>query len=73
MLQIDKNGDGTIDLSELQEALDLCGFKLPAWKVRKMIEDYDNKKTQTKGKLVFSEFKKVVNLFYSSLSINYIN
>lgn len=25
-----------------------------------MIEDYDNKKTETKGKLVFSEFKKVV-------------
>jgi len=24
-----------------------------------MIEDYDNKTTQTKGKLVFSEFKKV--------------
>lgn len=57
--KIDKNGNGTIELSELQEALDLCGFKLPAWKVRKMIEDYDNKKTQTKGKLVFSEFKKL--------------
>jgi len=57
--KIDKNGDGTIDLSELQEALDLCGFKLPAWKVRKMIEDYDNKRTETKGKLVFSEFKKL--------------
>ncbi|XP_022160057.1 plastin-3 [Myzus persicae] len=57
--KIDKNGDGTIDLSELQEALDLCGFKLPAWKVRKMIEDYDGKRTETKGKLVFSEFKKL--------------
>ncbi|VVC34404.1 EF-Hand 1, calcium-binding site,Actinin-type actin-binding domain, conserved site,EF-hand domain [Cinara cedri] len=57
--KFDKNGDGSIDLSELQEALDSCGFKLPAWKVRKMIEDYDNKKTQTKGKLVFSEFQKL--------------
>jgi len=28
-----------------------------------MIEDYDNKKTQTKGKLVFSEFKKVDYLY----------
>ncbi|XP_050526775.1 plastin-3 [Daktulosphaira vitifoliae] len=57
--KFDKNNDGSIDLSELQEALELCGFKLPAWKVRKMIEDYGNKKTQTKGKLLFSEFKKL--------------
>ncbi|XP_050425977.1 plastin-3 [Adelges cooleyi] len=57
--KFDKNHDGSIDLSELQEALELCGFKLPAWKVRKMIEDYGNKNQQTKGKLSFSEFKKL--------------
>jgi hypothetical protein len=39
-----------------------------------MIEDYDSKKTQTKGKLVFSEFKKVVNFFTDSIiSKNSIN
>nr|CAD7596035.1 unnamed protein product [Timema genevievae] len=55
---IDKNGDGYIDLSELKEALDICGFKLPGWKVRKMIEDYDNKRQIThKGRLSFEEFE----------------
>ncbi|CAI6376926.1 unnamed protein product [Macrosiphum euphorbiae] len=57
--KIDTNGDGAIDLSELQQALYLCGFKLPAWRVRKIIEDYDGKRTETKGKLVISEFKKL--------------
>jgi len=31
-----------------------------------MIEDYDGKKTETKGKLVFSEFKKVEYFTYYS-------
>jgi plastin-3 len=44
LFQIDKNGDGYIDLSELKEALDGCGFKLPGWKVRQMIEEYDDKR-----------------------------
>lgn len=57
---IDKNGDGYIDLSELKTALDLCGFKLPGWKVRKMIEDYDDKRqTQHQGRLSFAEFEKL--------------
>uniref|UniRef100_A0A1B6E746 Plastin-2 n=1 Tax=Clastoptera arizonana TaxID=38151 RepID=A0A1B6E746_9HEMI len=59
-LAIDKNGDGYIDLSELKNALDQCGFKLPGWKVRKMIEDYEDKKsTEHKGRLTFSEFEKL--------------
>jgi len=29
-----------------------------------MIEDYDGKRTETKGKLVFSEFKKVEHFTY---------
>lgn len=52
-------------MSELHEALDLCGFRLANWEVRKMIEDYDSKATKTKGKLVFSEFKKVDFVFTS--------
>lgn len=35
-----------------------------------MIEDYGTKKTQTKGKLVFSEFKKVVILLINPISYN---
>jgi len=56
---IDKNGDGYIDLSELKTALDLCGFKLPGWQVRKMIEDFDDRRTDNKGRLSFQEFEKL--------------
>jgi len=57
---IDTNGDGYIDLSELKNALDQCGFKMPGWKVRRMIEDYDDqKKTQHRGRLSFEEFEKL--------------
>jgi plastin-3 len=55
----DKNGDGYIDLSELKEALDGCGFKLPGWKVRQIIEEYDKKQKQHRGRLSFDEFEKM--------------
>ncbi|KAF4533448.1 hypothetical protein B566_EDAN001174 [Ephemera danica] len=57
---IDKSGDGTIDLSELKDALDLCGFKIPGWRVRQMIEMYDDKhQTQHRGRLTFEEFENL--------------
>ncbi|KAK9498028.1 hypothetical protein O3M35_003913 [Rhynocoris fuscipes] len=56
---MDKNGDGYIDLSELKTALELCGFKLPGWRVRRMIEDYDSASTQHQGMLSFEEFEKL--------------
>ncbi|XP_039298771.1 plastin-2 [Nilaparvata lugens] len=57
---IDKNGDGYIDLAELKTALDLCGFKLPGWKVRTIIQDFDDKKrTEHQGRLSFGEFEKL--------------
>ena len=65
LLQIDKNGDGYIDVSELKEALDGCGFKLPGWKVRQLIEEYDDKRQiKQRGQLSFDEFEKVI-LFLS--------
>lgn len=57
---MDKNGDGYIDLSELKTALELCGFKLPGWRVRRMIEDYDSASTQHQGMISFDEFEKVI-------------
>ncbi|CAH1393126.1 unnamed protein product [Nezara viridula] len=54
---IDTNGDGFIELSELKTALDLCGFKLPGYQVRKMIEDYDGRKQD--GRISFPEFEKL--------------
>jgi plastin-3 len=56
---IDKNGDGYVDLSELKEALDCCGFKLPGWKVRQMIEEYDKRQMQHRGRFSFNEFEKM--------------
>lgn len=54
---IDTNGDGFIDLSELKTALELCGFKIPGWQVRKMVEEYNRRSTN--GLLSFDEFGKL--------------
>ncbi|XP_044741174.1 plastin-2 [Chrysoperla carnea] len=54
---IDSNGDGYIELKELKEALDTCGFKLPGWQVRQMIEDLNGKKQSQNGKLSYNEFE----------------
>ena len=53
-----------IDLTELKEALDLAGFKVPGWRVRDMIDRYD--RTDKPGnqivgqrKLSYGEFEHV--------------
>ncbi|XP_064086378.1 plastin-2-like isoform X1 [Macrobrachium nipponense] len=57
---IDRDGNGYIDLSELKAALDIVGFKLPQWQVRKMIEDWDKSTDGPgKGKLSFDEFQNM--------------
>ncbi|KAK8727308.1 hypothetical protein OTU49_009806 [Cherax quadricarinatus] len=57
---IDRDGNGFIDLSELKAALDIVGFKLPQWQVRKMIEDWDKSTNGPgKGKLSFDEFQNM--------------
>jgi len=57
---IDKNGDGYIDVSELKDALESCGFKLPGWKVRQLVEEYDVKRQiQHRDRLSFDEFEKM--------------
>lgn len=33
MFQLDKSGNGLIDLKELKDALDGVGYKIPQWKV----------------------------------------
>jgi len=57
---IDKDGSGHIDLSELKTALDIVGFKLPQWQVRKMVEDWDKDANGPgKGQLSFDEFQNM--------------
>lgn len=58
--QIDKNNDGYIDLKELKDALNVCGFKIPGWKVRQMEEEFKSKKrTINDGKLSYEEFENL--------------
>jgi len=58
---IDKDESGYIDLSELKEALDLCGFKVPGWRVRDLIDKYDREKNSShvvgQRKLSYNEFE----------------
>lgn len=72
---MDKDGNGYIDLSELKMALDICGFKLPHWKVRQMIDDFD-KDVDKRGKnqLSFKEFEDLcVNLKSADVSSTFKN
>ncbi|XP_049805752.1 plastin-3 isoform X1 [Schistocerca nitens] len=57
--RIDKNGDGFIDLSELREALEVCGFKIPGWEVRKIIAEFNSRGSNHSGRLSFDEFEKL--------------
>lgn len=58
--QIDRDGSGYIDLSELKQALDVCGFKIPQYKVREMIDEVDRDTSGPgKGRLSFDEFENV--------------
>lgn len=58
--QIDRDGSGYIELAELKQALDLCGFKIPSYQVRRMIEEVDRDQSGPgKGRLSFDEFEDV--------------
>lgn len=58
--QIDRDGSGYIELSELKQALDLCGFKIPSYEVRRMVEEVDrDQRGPGKGRLSFDEFEHV--------------
>ncbi|GAB6026535.1 hypothetical protein CHUAL_012957 [Chamberlinius hualienensis] len=55
---MDKDGSGFIDLSELKAALDVCGFKMPQWKVRQMIDEFDKETdVRSRNQLSFNEFE----------------
>lgn len=60
LLQIDKNGDGYIDLKELRDALDACGFRIPGFKARLMEDEFKNSnRGKVPGKMTFEEFEKL--------------
>lgn len=62
-LQIDRDGSGYIELSELKDALDKCGFKMASYQVRDMIEMVDKQDGAIgKGRLSFDEFEEVCHI-----------
>jgi plastin-3 len=57
---IDRDGSGFIELAELKQALDVCGFKIPQYKVRQMIDEVDREQSGPgKGRLSFEEFEQL--------------
>lgn len=54
---IDQDGSGSIDVSELQHALELCGLRIPSYQVRDLIAKYDTKVRD--GKIDIEEFKQM--------------
>ncbi|KFM74902.1 Plastin-2, partial [Stegodyphus mimosarum] len=57
---INKDGSGYLDVSELKQALEIVGFKIPQWQVRQMIDDMERgRPSNKKGQLSFDEFQKI--------------
>jgi plastin-3 len=54
---MDADASGFIEASELQDALDLCGIKLPGYEIRDIIKQNDTKIKD--GKIDIDEFKTV--------------
>lgn len=52
---IDNDGNGFINVTELGEALSVCGFRLPGYEVRNLISDFD--KRIKDDRLDLEEFK----------------
>ncbi len=56
--QIDINGDGYVQTSELQLALKTVGIELPGYEVRKLVEGFN--RSGNKDRLSFWEFSEVM-------------
>lgn len=56
-VQVDTDGNGYINVSELGDALSVCGFKLPGYEVRDMVRSFDTKIKD--DRLELEEFKAV--------------
>ncbi len=60
ILQIDANGDGTIDCSELGDAIKVStGISVPPYKIRDYIRDFESTQKIRDGVIDLDEFKIV--------------
>ncbi|XP_064476848.1 plastin-2-like [Ornithodoros turicata] len=56
----EKGSSGFIQLSELKDALEIVGCKVPQWQVRKMVEDMEQRKSlREPGRIAVDEFQKL--------------
>jgi len=62
---VDLDSNGFIELGELKQALDLCGFKIPQYLVRQMIDEVDQLPGSRKGHLSFEQFEVVMCIFFT--------
>lgn len=56
LLQIDEDGSGSIVFDELDRALQVCGVKLPQYKIRNIIDEFDKNRD---NQLSMEEFTNV--------------
>ncbi|KAG9510996.1 Plastin-3 [Fragariocoptes setiger] len=53
------DGRQYLDVTELKEAFEKCGFKIPQWQVRQMIEEKERKSGQRCERISSAEFEKL--------------
>ena len=66
--QIDHDGNGFIELEELNIALETVGMKIPGWQYRELVADINRADANRDGKLSMDEFRSVRNIFLAHLS-----
>ena len=67
--QIDVDGSGYIDATELGKALETVGIKLPGFEVRDLVKKHDTKVRD--GKMDIEEFKDVrIKHYWSNVKCN---
>ncbi|XP_074595251.1 plastin-2 fimbrin [Brevipalpus obovatus] len=52
-------GDGSFDMTELKDALDVVGLKIPQWQVRTIIEDLEKSGKCSEKRLSFVQFQNL--------------
>ncbi|XP_052797877.1 plastin-3-like [Mya arenaria] len=66
---LDADGNGTIELEEIGRALELAGLKIPQYKVRKIIDDFDKNKD---GKIDMNEFRTLYSKLKKETDVSHI-
>ena len=58
MFQIDQDGNGSLSVQELGQALEVLGYRLPAYEIRDLIQQFSDDISD--DQLSFEGFQKVI-------------